>query len=100
MNGVTSQLDITLAGHEFRIACPPDEREGLAAAAALVDSKMLELGADKRMSLERLAVAAALHFANELLRNAQTSGFDIDASRRRIRDMQARLEGALSGLGE
>ncbi|MBL8472477.1 MAG: cell division protein ZapA [Rhodocyclaceae bacterium] len=98
MSGTSSQLDIKLAGHEFRVACPPDEREGLIAAAELVDRKMRELAGDKRMNLERLAVVAALHFANEMLRNMRTSGFDIDAGRRRILDMQARLDTALNEL--
>ena len=62
-----STLDIKLQGREFRVACPPEERESLLAAVAYVDGRMGEIAEKTRSTGERLAVMTALNLAHELL---------------------------------
>ncbi len=106
MPNEASYLDITLLGKEYRVACPPDEREALLDAAAFVDGKMHDIAEKTKSNIsERIAVMAALNIAHEHL--AQTreaagsektglnSALDFGAVRRRISDMEAQLEAVL-----
>lgn len=95
---VHSTLDITLNGREFRVACPPDERESLLAAAAFLDGKMAEIAKQTKSTGERLAVMTALNLAHALtsLKQPQTALDDVPEFRRRIAAMEARLDEALA----
>lgn len=100
-------LDIALLGKEYRVACPPEERDGLLAAVAFVDARMHEIAEKTKSNIsERIAVMAALNIAHEHLalknavpistqENGSESGLDIGAVRRRILVMEAELEAAL-----
>ncbi len=89
-------LDIVLMGREYRVACPPDERESLLAAVAFVDGKMREISARTKSTGERLAVMTALNLAHELLSVKLPGGFDMQDLRGRIVSMQARLDEAMA----
>ena len=99
-----------LLGKEYRVACPPEEREGLVAAVAFVDAKMHDIAEKTKSNIaERIAVMAALNIAHEHLsqKNAapimdktpdpepRAEGLDFVAVRRRISDMEAKLEAVL-----
>jgi cell division protein ZapA len=103
-------LDITLLGKEYRVACPPEEREGLAAAVAFVDARMHDIAEKTKSNVaERIAVMAALNIAHEHLSQknevpvpdqkneseSKSEGLDFGAVRRRISDMEAKLEAVL-----
>ena len=91
----TNYLDITLLGKEYRVACPPEERDNLLAAAAYVDEKMREIADKTRSNVsESIAVMAALNIAHDLLR--PSAGVDINAVKRRILDMEAQLDAVIS----
>ena len=109
-----STIDITLQGREYRVTCPPKEREALLAAVAHVEARMAEMATKTRGSNERLAVMVALNLAHELLdrpakqasetlaASGQTQGttanspsFDTQEFARRIEAMQARLDAAM-----
>ena len=45
------QLDVTILGREYRLACNPDEKSALLAAVTLVDSKMHGLKDGKKWSV-------------------------------------------------
>lgn len=103
----TPTLDIKLQGRAYSVACPPEEREALLEAAALLDAKMAEIAGKTRSTGERLAVMAALNLAHELVaaRHAQPaagaetapeSSFDTAELKRRIQAMEARLDKAMS----
>lgn len=67
-------IAVSILDREFLVACTPEERPGLVAAAALVDGRMRELRAGARTaSADRIAVMAALNFAHELLQLKQDS---------------------------
>ena len=55
---------------EYRFACPPDERDELLEAARGLDERMQEIRdqGGKLLSLEAVAVMAALNLSHELLR--------------------------------
>lgn len=101
-------LDITLLGKEYRVACPPEERDGLLAAVAYVDGKMHDIAEKTKSNIaERIAVMAALNIAYEHLSHQSGdlvpdqkiqsgTGLDFAAVRRRISDMEAQLEAVLT----
>jgi len=102
-----STLDIKLQGREFRVACPPEERESLLAAVSYVDGKMADIAAKTKSTGERLAVMTALNLAHELLAQAapaaaaaegpesSASDFDSEKFTRRIGSIVARLDAAM-----
>lgn len=60
--------EITLLDRHYMIACPPDEQESLLRAARYLNTKMLEIRrGGKILSMERLAIMAALNITHELL---------------------------------
>ena len=91
-------LDIQLLGKEYRIACPPEERDALVAAVSYVDEKMHEISDRTKSNVaERIAVMAALNIAHEFLSSRAkggepVGGLDFGAVRRRIADMEAQLD--------
>jgi len=104
-------LDITLLGKEYRVACPPEERDGLLAAVAFVDAKMHDIAEKTKSNIaERIAVMAALNIAHEHLAaknsapapdqkiesESASEGLDFGVVKRRISDMEARLEAVLA----
>lgn len=98
-------LDVTLLGREYRVACPPEEREGLLAAVAYVDARMAEIAAKTKSSGERLAVMTALNIAHELLTpkpvpeavpEKASDSFDTQEFARRINSITARLDAAMA----
>ncbi len=89
-------LDITLLGREYRVACPPDERDALLKAASYVDEKMRDIRGKTQSAGERLAVMTALNIAHELLQMKLPGGIDLQDFRRRIVSMQSRVDQALA----
>lgn len=93
-------LDITLLGKEYRVSCPPQSRQDLLAAAALLDGKLVEVASKTHASGENLAIMTALNIAHEFLQYQRGNGFDIPAAKRRIGLMKARLDGVLAQQGK
>lgn len=88
-------LDVSIMGREFRIACPEDEREALLEAVDFLDRRMREIrDTGKLVSVERVAIMAALNITNELL-TTRTGGIDIGGLKRRINSMQEKLDSAM-----
>ena len=56
---------------EYRVACPPGEKESLLRAASYLDEQMREVKDANVIGLERIAIMAALNISHEYL---QTSG--------------------------
>ena len=94
-------LDVTIFGREYRVACPPGEKDALQSAVGFVDQRMTDIaGSAKSPSPERIAVMAALNIAHEFLshRESNAEGFDTASARRRIDAMEARLDSLLAAL--
>ena len=61
-------VSVTVLDKEFRIACPPQERDALIRAARHLDSKMREIRhTGKVIGNDRVAVMAAINLTHELL---------------------------------
>lgn len=88
-------IDVSIMGREFRISCPEEEEQGLLEAVSFLDHRMREIrDTGKLVSVERVAIMAALNITNELL-TTRTGGIDIGGLKRRIGHMQERLESAM-----
>ena len=97
MNGKTKTLEIKILDRELRIACPEDERAELLDAVAYLDKRMREIrDAGKIVSVERIALMAALNITHELLTTKIGRGVDLSDFKRRMDSMQAAIDQALA----
>ena len=107
MPNEANYLDISLLGKEYRVACPPEERQALLAAVTYVDEKMHDIAEKTKSNIsERIAVMAALNIAHEHLSKKPSTadiashagtetGLDFGSVKRRISDMEAQLAAVL-----
>lgn len=61
-------ITVKVLGRDYQVACPPDERDSLYAAARYLDDRMIAIR--KRaagLGLERIAIMTALNMARELM---------------------------------
>jgi len=94
-------LDVTILDREFRIACQDEERADLLEAVAYLDKKMREIrDLGKVVTVERIAIMAALNISHEFLTTRLGSGFDIGDYKRRINAMQATIDATLAEQDE
>ena len=97
-------LDVKIMGREYRVACTPEERDGLLAAVELVDNKMREIAQRTKSTIaERVAVMAGLNIAHEHLAAPSPTAkkevdFAVDTSdaKRRIANMGVRIGSVLA----
>ena len=93
---MSEPISIRLNDREFLVACEPDERAGLLAAASYLDSKMREFRANARSpGFERLAVLTALSICHELLETRQRQESEQRVFGEGIESLRRKLEGAL-----
>jgi cell division protein ZapA len=94
-------LQITLMGRQYRVACAPDEQEGLLKAVDYLDRKMQEVRDNgKVIGHERIAIMAALNIAHEFLTTKVGGAFDIAEIKRRMAAIETVLDRALSEQNE
>ncbi|HUW25150.1 MAG TPA: cell division protein ZapA [Gallionella sp.] len=97
MNGSTKTLDIKLLDRELRVACSEEERGELLDAVAYLDKKMRGIrDAGKIVSVERIALMAALNITHELLSVKIGRGFDLADFKRRMNAMETAIDEALA----
>jgi cell division protein ZapA len=90
-------LEIKILDRELRIACPEDEREELMDAVAYLDKRMREIReVGKIVSVERIALMAALNITHELLTIKVGRGVDLADFKRRMSSMQSAIDKALA----
>jgi len=90
-------IEISILGRSYKIACADGEREALLEAVAYLDGKMGEIkSAGKVSGTDRIAVMAALNIAHELLSIKLGNGFDIGQAKRRISQIEAKLDEVLA----
>lgn len=84
MTSATADTTVTvhILGKDYKLSCPPDERDGLLQAARLVDERMKDIKGGGVIGLERVAVLAALKLGFELLQTREQSRQDSAASTR------------------
>ena len=94
------RVDISILGRDYSLACPPEEKQALAAAAQHISQLTGRIqGTGKVSGNERIAVMAAIQVAVELLSvkapDGPLGGLAIGDFKRRIDDMNALLDAAL-----
>lgn len=98
-------LEIQLLGKEYKVACPPEEQQGLQNAADYLNARLGEAAAKGKFSGERLIAMVALNLAHELLDQkgdsqgesiAASGTLDSDAFARRIESIETRIDAALA----
>lgn len=89
-------VNVRLLDREYTVGCAPDERDGLLAAARLLDTRMREIRGTNRMAaVDRVAVLAALNIAHELLQ-ARREGEREQELARSLGRLNERLDGLLN----
>lgn len=93
---MSEPVEVRLLDREYLVACKPDEREGLLAAAQVLDQRMREIRSGNRMAgIDRIAVLAALNLAHELLQLRGDAGERDRELSRSLADLNRRLESLL-----
>jgi len=92
-----SPVTVNILGKEYRVACPPEEREGLLQSAAFLDEKMREIRDRGRTTgSDNVAIMAALNITHELMqKQGQTEQVDSGLNAR-VKNLQSKIEAALS----
>lgn len=98
---MSDTLEMKLLGKDYRVACRPEEREGLLAAVSLLDGKLREAGDKTKGNGERIAVMVALNLAHELLAARETPAhvaatLESESIQRRIDSIEAKLDESLA----
>ena len=90
-------VSVSILDREFLVACTPEERPGLIAAASYLDGKMREVRAAAAPGLDRIAVLAALNIAHELLalKSGERERAPVGGTAR-TQALKHKLEGVLS----
>ena len=97
MAGSSKTIEISILGRNYRIACEENERAGLMEAVTFLDGKMAAIKkAGKVTGTDRIAVMAALNIAHEFLTMKLGDGFDIGQAKRRISQIEAKLDAAIA----
>jgi cell division protein ZapA len=96
MSPASGPVSIQILDKEYLIACPPEEREDLLAAAVYLNARLREIReGGKVIGAERQVMMAALNMANELSKSKgreQRNNADMGA---RVKSMRERVERTL-----
>jgi cell division protein ZapA len=89
-------VSVTILDRKYQFACEPDQRNDLIEAARLLDECMTEIKDSGRlMSLERIALQAALNFSAELVTMRRTENIREEKIDSKIRMLADQLDDAL-----
>lgn len=90
---MSDPVNVKILDREFTVGCEAGEREGLLAAAQLLDARMREIRGNNRMAaLDRVAVLTALNFAHELLQLKRQDHSQDHSTTRLLTDMNNKLD--------
>jgi cell division protein ZapA len=91
---VSEPVNVKILDREYTVGVEPGERDGLMAAAHLLDARMREIRGNNRMAaIDRVAVLAALNLAHELLQVRQQSEQRDQALNRTLGELNRKLDG-------
>jgi len=79
MNTPPEPVSVIILDKKYQFACEPDQRNDLVEAARQLDERMGEIKDTGRlMSLERIALQAALNFSAEIMQLRRTEDYRQD----------------------
>ena len=89
-------LALRILDKEYRISCPPEEREGLLAAAGELNERMRDMrGGAKVLGAERMAVMAALNVIHERAQATSEQGGILDAAQKTVDSLESKLDAVI-----
>lgn len=96
----TKQIEATILGQSYRLACSPETEVPLRQAVARVDAEMTKVRDNSNIrGTDRLAVMAALSLASELLKLQESirhgEAFPAEEIRRTMSRMNEQLDAVL-----
>ncbi len=88
-------LTIKVLEKEYRVACPPEEKESLIASATILNEKLMQIKSKGSViSTERIAVMAALNMSHEILNGKELVGEHADLNDR-IDSLSERIDNTM-----
>lgn len=88
-------LTIKILEKEYRVSCPPDEKDGLIASADMLNKKLNEIKSKGSViGTERIAVMAALNMSHELL-NGRSLITEHDELNNRIENLSEKIDNGM-----
>ncbi|WP_339826858.1 cell division protein ZapA [uncultured Arenimonas sp.] len=91
---MSEPVNVKILDREYTVGVEPGEREGLTAAAHLLDARMREIRGGNRMAtIDRVAVLAALNLAHELLQLRSQSEQRDQALNQTLGELNRKLDG-------
>ncbi|WP_207003177.1 cell division protein ZapA [Trinickia mobilis] len=100
----TKQIDVSILGQPYRLACSPETEAALLDAVARVDSEMTKIRTNSSVrGTDRIAVMAALSLASELLKLHESvrhgEAFPAEEIRRTMHQMNEQLNAVIEQHG-
>jgi cell division protein ZapA len=96
MSSQPEPVSVIILDKKYQFACEPDQRNDLIEAARQLDERMTEIKDTGRlMSLERIALQAALNFSAELVKLRANEDFRQKNIDSRIRLLADQIDDAL-----
>jgi cell division protein ZapA len=94
-----SQVDVTIMGQPYKLACKEDEQDALVKAAAYLDEKMSRFRENTKVKgTDKIAVMAALSMAVEFLATKAPDGLFSGHSMAEINDQIQAMNNVLDGV--
>lgn len=96
MSNSSEPVSVIILEKKYQFACSPEQRNDLVEAARYLDECMSQIKESGRlMSLERIALQAALNFSADLLRLQRNETLRQERIDQRIRSLADSLDDAL-----
>jgi cell division protein ZapA len=96
MSNQPEPVSVTILDKKYQFACEPDQRNDLIEAARILDERMNEIKDTGRlMSLERIALQAALNFSAEIVKLNANENYRQENIDSRIRLLADQIDDAL-----
>ena len=97
MSNSPEPVSVIILDKKYQFSCEPDQRNDLVEAARQLDETMTEIKDSGRlMSLERIALQAALNFSAELMKLRATENYRQEKIDSRIRILADQIDDALN----
>ena len=91
-------VSVIILDKKYQFACDPEQRNDLVEAARQLDERMSEIKDTGRlMSLERIALQAALNFSAELMELRRNENYRQEKFDKKIRMLADQIDDALKG---
>jgi cell division protein ZapA len=97
MSNSPEPVSVIILDKKYQFACEPDQRKDLVEAARQLDECMNEIKDTGRlMSLERIALQAALNFSAELMKLKAAENYRQENLDSKIRNLADQIDDALN----